>query len=233
MSDLPAAMTLQLPLGISLKPSVDFAGFIAGRNDELLSRLHNALDPFLYLWGESASGKSHLLQAACQQAQSNNLQPAYLPLRREHGLKPEMLEGLESFALVCLDDLERIAGNAEWERAIFNLFNLLRESGAQLLVAADRPPAKLPLDLPDLASRLTWGPCYHLLPLDDEGRLELLLASAERRGMSMSVETASFLLQRTPRDIHFLSLLMDRLDSASLAAQRRLTIPFVREILNL
>ncbi|MCU7810802.1 MAG: DnaA regulatory inactivator Hda, partial [Candidatus Thiodiazotropha sp. (ex Notomyrtea botanica)] len=101
------------------------------------------------------------------------------------------------------------------------------------VVAADHPPASLPVALPDLASRLTWGPCYHLFPLDDDERLELLLASAERRGMTMSVETASFLLQRTPRDIHFLTLLMDRLDSASMAAQRRLTIPFVREILNL
>lgn len=226
-------MTRQLPLGIGIRPSVDFASFISGRNGEAVSRLRTPLDPFVYLWGESGCGKSHLLQAACSQAHAEGRQPAYLPLKSEHEIDPAMLDGLEGFALVCLDDLERIAGNAEWERAIFNLFNLLRESGAQLLVAADRPPAKLPLDLPDLASRLTWGPCYHLLPLDDEGRLELLLASAERRGMSMSVETASFLLQRIPRDIHFLSLLMDRLDSASLAAQRRLTIPFVREILNL
>jgi DnaA-homolog protein len=226
-------MTLQLPLGISLRPSVDFAGFIAGRNAEALSRLRTPLDPFLYLWGESGSGKSHLLQAACQQAQAGDQQPAYLPLKREHGLAPEMLEGLETFALVCLDDLESVAGDAAWEGAIFSLFNQLRENQAQLVVAADRPPAQLPLSLPDLASRLTWGPCYHLVALNDDERLELLLATAQRRGLSMGVETARFLLQRTPRDIHFLALLIDRLDSASLAAQRRLTIPFVREILHL
>jgi DnaA family protein len=226
-------MTLQLPLGITLKPSVDFASFIAGRNGEALSRLRTPLDPFLYLWGESGSGKSHLLQAACQQAQTSDQQPAYLPLRDEQGLEPGMLEGLEEFALVCLDDLESVAGDAAWEGAIFTLFNQLRENKGQLMVAADRPPAQLPLRLPDLASRLTWGPCYHLIALNDDERLELLLASAQRRGLSMGVETARFLLQRTPRDIHFLTLLIDRLDQASLAAQRRLTIPFVREILHL
>ncbi|MCU7797638.1 MAG: DnaA regulatory inactivator Hda [Candidatus Thiodiazotropha sp. (ex Myrtea spinifera)] len=226
-------MPQQLPLGIGIRPSVDFSSFIAGRNGEALSHLRSTLDPFLYLWGDSGVGKSHLLQAACGLAQSEGRQPAYLPLKSEQEIDPAMLDGLEGFGLVCLDDLERITGHKDWEQAIFNLFNLLRETGAQLVVTADRPPASLPVALPDLASRLTWGPCYHLFPLDDDERLELLLASAERRGMSMSVETASFLLQRTPRDIHFLTLLMDRLDSASMAAQRRLTIPFVRETLNL
>ena len=226
-------MSQQLPLGISIRPSVDFSSFIVGRNGEALSHLRTQRDPFIYLWGESGCGKSHLLQAACGLAHAEGRRPAYLPLKSEQEMDPVMLEGLDGFALVCIDDLERIAGQEVWERAIFNLFNLLRENGAQLVVTADRPPASLSLGLPDLSSRLTWGPCYHLLPLDDDERLELLMASAERRGMKMSPETASFLLQRTPRDIHFLTLLMDRLDSASMAAQRRLTIPFVRKTLNL
>lgn len=226
-------MPQQLPLSISLRPSVDFSSFIVGRNGEAVSHLRTQLDPFIYLWGASGSGKSHLLQAACSRAHREGRLPAYLPLKSQSEINPEMLQGLEGYPLVCLDDLERIAGQTLWEGAIFSLFNLLRDNGGQLFVSADRPPAELPVALPDLASRLTWGPCYHLLPLNDDERLELLLASAERRGMSMSVETASFLLQRTPRDIHFLTLLMDRLDTASLAAQRRLTIPFVREILNI
>jgi len=226
-------MNPQLPLGLSLPSNADFSDFISGGNGEAVSRLSTPLDPFLYLWGESGSGKSHLLQAACRQAQADHRRPAYLPLGTEEGLSPEMLEGLEEFDLVCLDDLEAVAGKTTWERAIFSLFNRLRENRGQLVVAADRPPGRLPLDLPDLASRLTWGPCYHLLPLDDEGRLELLQAGARRRGLEMNLETARFLLQRTPRDIHFLSSLIERLDNASLAAQRRLTIPFVREILGL
>ncbi|MCU7904894.1 MAG: DnaA regulatory inactivator Hda [Candidatus Thiodiazotropha sp. (ex Epidulcina cf. delphinae)] len=226
-------MPIQLPLGLSIRPRVDFAGFIIGRNGEAVSRLRGNLDPFIYLWGESGAGKSHLLQASCHQAQAEGGRPAYLPFKSEHGLEPAMLEGLEAFSRVCLDDLEVLAGKPAWELAIFNLFNQLSEKGAHLVAACDRPPAQLPIQLPDLASRLTSGPCYHLIPLNDDERLELLISSAEKRGMSMSVETAGFLLQRIPRDIHFLTLLLDRLDQASLAAQRRLTIPFVREILNL
>jgi DnaA family protein len=226
-------MSNQLPLGLSIRPRIDFAHFVIGRNGEAVSRLRGEQDPYIYLWGESGSGKSHLLQAACQQSQSNGAQPAYLPFKSEHGLQPEMLEGLEAFSLVCLDDLQVLAGDPGWELAIFNLFNQLRERDAKLIIACDRPPAQLGLDLADLASRLTWGPCYHLFPLNDEERLELLLSNAQLRGLSMSVETAQFLLQRTPRDIHFLTILLDRLDQASLAAQRKLTIPFVREALKL
>ena len=226
-------MPTQLPLGLSIRPRVDFSHFVIGRNGEAVSRLRGELDPFLYLWGDSGCGKSHLLQAACQLAQTTGGQPAYLPFQSEHGLEPPMLDGLEAFSLVCLDDLNVLAGKPEWELAVFNLFNLLREKNARLIVASDRPPGQLSLHLADLASRLTWGPCYHLIPLNDEERLELLLSSAEGRGMSMSIDTARFLLQRTPRDIHFLTILIDRLDQASLAAQRKLTIPFVRETLNL
>jgi DnaA family protein len=226
-------MPTQLPLSLSIRPSVDFTGFIAGRNAEAISRLRGESDPFIYLWGVSGSGKSHLLQACCHQAHMDHGRPAYLSFNSEHGLEPAMLEGLEAFSLVCLDDLEVVAGKRDWELAVFNLYNQLRDGGAQLVVACDRPPGKLPLQLADLASRLTWGPCYQLFPLNDEERLELLIRSAERRGMAMSVEIASFLLQRIPRDIHFLALLIDRLDQASLAAQRRLTIPFVREVLKL
>ncbi|MES9941949.1 MAG: DnaA regulatory inactivator Hda [Candidatus Thiodiazotropha sp. 6PLUC2] len=226
-------MPTQLPLGLSIRPRVDFRHFVIGRNGEAVSRLRTETDPYIYLWGDSGCGKSHLLQAACQQSQANGQQPAYLPFKSEHGLQPAMLEGLESFSLVCLDDLQVLAGDRAWEVAIFNLFNQLREHHAHLIIACDRPPGQLALQLPDLASRLTWGPCYHLFPLNDEERLELLLSSAESRGMSMSVDTARFLLQRTPRDIHFLTILIDRLDQASLAAQRKLTIPFVREALKL
>jgi DnaA family protein len=225
-------MPTQLPLSLNIRPSVDFSSVIIGRNGEAISRLRSESDPFVYLWGASGCGKSHLLQACCHQEQQQG-QPAYLPFRSERGLEPVMLEGLDAFSLVCLDDLEEVAGEQAWELAIFNLYNQLREKGARVIVASDRPPSKLPLQLADLASRLTWGPCYQLFPLNDEERLELLISNAERRGMTMSVEIASFLLQRTPRDIHFLTLLIERLDQASLAAQRRLTIPFVREILKL
>ena len=226
-------MQTQLPLGIELKPSVDFNSYIAGRNAEALARLRVEHDPLIYIWGTPGCGKSHLLQAACRQASQTGRHCAYVPLIEIADLEPDLLEGLENLDLVCLDDLGQLAGNPEWELALFNLFNLLREQNAQLLVSANTPPAQLPVKLRDLASRLTWGPCYQILPLDDNGRQELLMRNAEQRGLELTPETASFLLQRIPRDIHSLTRLVEKLDQASLAAQHKLTIPFVRKVLGL
>ncbi len=172
-------MPSQLPLGIELKPAVDFSSFILGRNGEAVARLRNNQDPFIYLWGKPGCGKSHLLQAVCGQQSSLGNHCAYIPLAEIGALQPAMLEGLESMDLVCLDDLEQLAGAAAWELALFNLFNQLRERHAQLLITAHLPPAQLPIKLRDLASRLTWGPCYHLTALDDDGRLELLIRHAQ------------------------------------------------------
>jgi DnaA family protein len=226
-------MSSQLPLGLALQPQVDFAGFISGRNGEALARLQGWQDPFLYLWGEPGCGKSHLLMAACRAHAEMEQHCAYLPLTEIDSLEPAILEGLEDLDLVCLDDLQRLAGHEEWELALFNLFNRLRERDAQLVVTANQPPNGLPIKLPDLASRLTWGPCYQLYPLDDQQRQQLLINSARERGLEISPETAGFLLSRIPRDSHSLSQILEQLDQASLAAQRRLTIPFVREVLGL
>lgn len=226
-------MTVQLPLGIALKPAVDFDSFILGCNGEAVARLRNEQDPFLYLWGSSGCGKSHLLQAVCSAQDALDRRCAYVPLAQIDTLQPAILEGLEGLDLVCVDDLEHLAGRDAWELTLFNLFNLLQERKARLLVTARLPPAQLPIRLPDLASRLTWGPCYHLSGLDDGGRMELLIRHTRQRGLSMSSDTAGYLLQRTPRDTHSLIRLVERLDRASLAAQRRLTIPFVREVLGL
>ena len=226
-------MSVQLPLGITLKPAVDFSSYILGRNGEAVARLRLNQDPFIYLWGSPGCGKSHLLQAVCREQSELDNPCAYVPLAKIAELQPAMLEGLEGMEMVCLDDLEQLAGSEDWELALFNLFNQLRERNARLLVAANLPPAQLPVRLPDLASRLSWGPCYHLSALDDAGRLELLIRHAQQRGLELSSDTASFLLQRIPRDMHNLTRVVEQLDQASLAAQRRLTIPFVREVLGL
>jgi DnaA family protein len=226
-------MPSQLPLGIELKPRINFDNFIGSQNSEAVSRLRLAQDPFIYLWGETGCGKSHLLQAACQEQSDAGLPVAYVPLAEIDALALTILEGLESVQLVCLDDLERLAGRGAWELALFSLFNQLRERNARLVVGANAPPAQLEIGLPDLASRLTWGPCYHLLTLDDPGRLELLMRNAEQRGLKISPDIATFLLHRLPRDAHSLARLVERLDRESLAAQRRLTIPFVRQVLDL
>jgi len=142
-----------------------------------------------------------------------------------------MLEGLEQQAVVTVDDVHAIAGQAAWEEALFHLFNRLREAGNRLVVSARGAPAALNLQLPDLVSRLGWGPVFQLQPLDDDGKRAALQLRARQRGMELPDEVAWYLLRRSPRDMDSLFELLQRLDVASLAAQRRLTIPFVRGLI--
>ena len=183
---------------------------------------------FVYLWGDSGCGRSHLLQAACREAGEAGRRAAYLPLA---SLAPAALEGLEALDLVALDDLETIARDHAWERALFIAYEALRGTRAGLLVASRIAPAGLPLALADLRSRLASGAVYQLRPLDDGQKQEALALRARLRGLELPDDTSQFLMTRYARDMHALCRMLDELDAASLAAQRRLTIPFVKSVL--
>ncbi len=225
----------QLPLGLQLLPELDFDSYFAGPNVETVAQVRRLArhqgEPFLFLWGAPETGKSHLLQAACRTASERFGPAAYVPLGQADQFQPEMLDRLEHTSLVCLDDIQAICGDRRWEEAIFHLFNRVRDGGGHLLAAADTNPHHLSLDLADLRSRLGWGPVYRLRPLDDTQRLPLLIHLANRRGLVLEPDSARYLLYRSQRGVGALVALLQRLDHASLAAKRRLTIPFLREVL--
>ncbi|MGJ7457070.1 DnaA regulatory inactivator Hda [Halomonas sp. RA08-2] len=231
MSRAPA----QLPLGVGLRDDATFANYHPGPNASLVARLTQQLDqggePFFYLWGGEGVGRSHLLQAACHAASDRELRALYLPLAELGHFPPLMLEEIERLDLVAIDDLEKVLGRKRWEEALFHAFNRLRDAGKRLVVAADASPRQLPVTLPDLASRLTWGVTFNVQGLDDPGRLAALQLRARGRGMALPDEVARFILHRGPRRLGELFELLSTLDSASLSAQRRLTIPFVKQAL--
>lgn len=221
----------QLPLRIGLRDSATFANFLPAANAQALFALQQQQEPFLYLWGASGSGKSHLLQAACHAVTETGGSAVYLPLEELSQMPAEMLDGMEHMQIVCIDEIDSIAGNSAWEQALFHLYNRLRDSGNRLVVAGNASPTMLGISLPDLVSRLGWGPVYQLQPLTDEEKAEALCLRASQRGMDMPPEVASYLLNRASRDMQALFALLDELDEVSLAAQRKLTIPFVREVI--
>jgi len=221
----------QIPLRIGLRDGATFANFFPGDNAMACHALQHAGEPFVYLWGPEGSGKSHLLQAACHAVTEVGGTAIYLALGEEQGMSPQMLEGMEQMSLVCLDNMEAVAGDEEWEQSLFHLYNRLRDSGSRLIAAGNASPTVLGIKLPDLLSRLGWGPVFQLQPLSDDGKSQALQQRAANRGMQMPPEVATYLMNRAPRDMHALFALLDRLDEVSLAAQRKLTIPFVREII--
>jgi len=226
----------QLPLALTLRNSARFDSYFPGENREVVSGLELAAEgrgeSLIYLAGAAGTGKTHLLQAVCHHAAQSNHSTTYLPMRELLELSPAIFEGLEHMDLVCLDDIDVIAGRQDWEGAMFNLFNRVRDAGNTLLVAADRRPHQAGFSLPDLKSRLGWGVTYVLRPLDEETVRAALSDGAQRRGLELPEETARYLLRRFPRDLVTLFDLLDQLDQAALVAQRRLTIPFIKSVLD-
>ena len=229
---------LQLPLSVQLRDDATFANYYPGPNEPLvnmldLDRCADGIAPesFLYLYGASGVGCSHLLQAACHQVDRLGYRSAYLPMDEMVEYPPRVIEGFEAMELVCLDSIEAIGGCPLWEEAIFNLFNELRERGKRLLVASTCPPRQLPLQLPDLVSRLSWGLVFQVMPLSDHDKLMTLRLRAHLRGLELSEDVAKFILNRSPRTMQDLFEVLARLDGASLRAKRKLSIPFVKEVM--
>lgn len=221
----------QLALRIGLRDGITFDNFLAEGNEALLHQLREGSEPFIYLWGQAGSGKSHLLHALCHAANEHGVTAVYLGLSEHRALDVAMLDGLENYALVTMDDIDSVASEDQWEVALFHLYNRIRDSGARLVVSATNPPANAGFHLRDLVSRLGWGPVYQLHPLDDNGKAAALQLRARRRGMELPDDVVSYLLKHSTRDLPGLFALLDELDQATLTAKRRLTIPFVRELL--
>ncbi|MDJ0750329.1 MAG: DnaA regulatory inactivator Hda [Woeseiaceae bacterium] len=222
----------QLALPLQLADHAVFASFLAADNDTLVAALVDlsggSTGQGCWLWGAAATGKTHLLQAVCDAAGDH---AAYLPLDMLRAAGPGILEGLESRDLVCIDDIDLVAGDDEWERALFSFYNALHETGGQLVVAAAATPRETGFSLADLASRMSKLPVFQLRALTEEQRVAALQLRARHRGLELPDDTAAFMLRRSRRDMASLYDLLDRLDHESLKAKRRLTIPFVRGVL--
>jgi DnaA family protein len=226
------ALVSQLVLPLRLADHAIFASFLSAGNETLVDLLAGFADgadgPGCWLWGPAATGKTHLLQAACDRAGDRSV---YVPLGELSAASPELLDGLASRDLVCLDDIDSVAGDAAWEAALFDLFNQIHDAEGHLVVAASMSPRECPVSMADLKSRLTRLPTFHVQPLDEASRVEALQLRAGHRGLDLPDDTARYLISRNRRDMASLYSLLDKLDLEALRAQRRLTIPFVREVL--
>jgi DnaA family protein len=227
-------MTPQLPLALRWPRRQRFEHFHPGANAAALDAVQrqavDARAPWVYLYGAPGSGRSHLLIAACQAASAAGRVVQYLPLA-SIGDCTAALRGVAGTELVALDDLGAIAGQHDAEHALFDLYNRANAEGSGLLFAASATPSQLGLALPDLRSRLGASTQFALKPLDDEERRIVLKAQAASRGIELDDSVLDWLFARYARDLGALLELLDKLDQASLAAQRRITVPFLRNFL--
>ncbi len=226
----------QLVLPVRLADEASFDNFLVCDSNRLcVARLRALLEQpgwTLLLHGASDSGRSHLLAASCRYLEQQGAETVLFQLAELRDYPPaELFDGLEARALVCLDDIDAVIGIPGWEEALFHLYNRSTESATRLLLTAAKPPADLGIVLPDLRSRLQAALVLGLASLADEEKILALQLRAQNRGMALEPEVARFILQRSARGMSTLIETLDRLDSATLEAGRRISIPFVKSIL--
>ena len=230
-------MNHQLALAIQLNDEATFVDFCWEQNKllekQLLQTIAGEEPHIVYLWGQRGNGKSHLLQACCK-ASSPDRPAIYLPLATLKEWGPSILDDLDTQALLCIDDLDLIAGDKPWEEAIFHLFNRIKDNeNTSLIFTSQYAPRHIPITLPDLKSRLSWGLVVLINELNDDDKINTICLHAKKRGFELPTAVAQFLVNRSARNMHDLQSLLDQLDKASLIAQRKITIPFVKQWLNI
>lgn len=227
----------QLTLSVGLNDEAAFDSFYTSDANKLtLNTLSGGLreetDSMIYLYGGISSGRSHLLQAVCREADTLKMSVVYLPLADMQSYNPsEIFEGLESQQVLCLDDIDVIAGNDLWEREVFNLYNRVLAVGGYVVMSANCAPKALALKLPDLQSRLAQFLVLKIQPLTDEAKQAALQLRAKIRGMQLDDDVVAYMLRHGQRDMTYLIECLDKLDKASLNQRRRITIPFAKQVL--
>lgn len=221
----------QLPLNITLRDEATLDNFFKTDTVKpLLNALQRQLgeggEAFLYCYGAHDAGKTHLLQGACHLAGESS---AYLPLADLSSYPPsEVLQDMEHLDLVCVDDINAVLGDTDWELELFHFFNRAREQKCRLFFSGSAAPRELAVELPDLQSRLSWGEVYQLQSAGDDTKQEILRFRAQRLGLEMPIEVGKYIVSRAPRALSSLLSLLRDLDTASLAHKRPLTVPFVK-----
>jgi DnaA family protein len=223
----------QLPLELRLDRFARFASFVASSNRSLMTHLKSCAagsrSELLWIWGSAGSGRTHLAQALCTEAGEAGRRAMYIALEKE--TEPAVVANLDRLDVVALDGVDRVAPLPAWQEPLFALLNSYYRGRGVLLMTADQAPAGAGFSLRDLASRAAGAVVYRIQTLSDEDRLQALLCHAEVRGLELDAATGSYLFTRVKRDMRELCAWLDRLDRAGLVAKRRITIPFVRELL--
>lgn len=227
----------QLTLAVNIQDNLTFANFFTANDNGLIQTLKNQWQTdghsFIYLAGASGSGCSHLLQAACDYANQKGHQSLYLPLKALVHQSPSVLDGLQTYPLLAIDDIELLLGKADWQQALLHLYHLLQSREGLLLMSSHIAPQRLNLELKDLDSRLRSALLLKVHELNDEEKQQALILRAKMQGLLIDKKVAHYILAHTLRDMHQLQNLLDKLSEESLVEKRLITIPFVKQVLGL
>ena len=222
-----------LLLPVSVSEHMVFESFYPGPNLEIYQALQANVQKSLWISGVQSSGKTHLLQATFQRCIRLSKSSLYIPMREFDQFSPEILDDLEQLHLICIDDIEFILGNQAWERKLLDLYERIQTTDTHLVVASHDSPKGINFFLPDLASRFSMSLIHQLEMISEIEILSAIQMHAEVRGFNLPKESVNYLLKRVERNVGSLIDIIEILDYESLSKQRKLTIPFIKNILNI
>ena len=223
----------QLLLPVSISEHMVFDSFYPGPNIEIYQSIKTDSQKFLWIAGSKGSGKTHLLQAALHQCFSFSNKGLYIPMHNFKEFNPEILDNLDQLDLICIDDIECILGKRIWEEKLMGLYERLQTAKSQLIVGSFESPKGTHFHLPDLASRFTMFVVHRLELLSESETISAIQLHANTRGFDLPDDCAKYLIRRVQRDVGSLIEIIQILDYESLSKKRKLTIPFIKSILNL
>jgi DnaA family protein len=233
------SLPLQLTFNMQLKSDLTFANYCLGSNKDAVSlltvnydNLFDSIKSIVYLYGNPGVGLSHLLQASCHHVDAMGGRSMYLPMSQMIHYSPDVIEGVEYFDQVCIDDIGIISRIPKWEEAIFDLFNRAYDSKVKIIISSKKPPAKSDIKLKDLRSRLSWGVVFKINSLTDAEKLEAIKLRSKLQGHNLNEDVIRFLISRSKNDMHNEFNVLNKLDYASLKEKRKITIPFIKNIMS-
>lgn len=225
-------MQTQLTLRVGLSDHAGFDNFLVGSNAEVIAAMRDFIEhagQLIFLFGDHGSGKTHLLYAAQRSALAKSRRAAYLSMA-DAGVAKHVTSFVDHGELVCVDDVDQAAGCGKLERVLFNLLEQQRQLNGSVIMAANSPIQKISFGMPDLLSRLSSGVSYQVRALTDQQKREAMRLRAQQRGIELSDDVISYVMQHFARDTSSLFALLDKIDKTSLSRQRLVTIPFIKQL---
>lgn len=227
-------MPEQYPLHFEFLANQTFTDFFAGENQPIIENLKQCVlgngEQNIFLRGKSGQGKSHLLQACCHYAQQQHKQSFYFDLSRHSRHQPAILKGIDEYDVVCLDNIDAIVGDKNWELTLYDLMTWHYEKGHQLIISSSYLPNHMEVITTGLKEYLNWGLILQLKTLVDTNNINALIFKADSMGFEISPQVGRFLVIQHQTELHDLWPLLEKIDRASLAAKRKLTVPFLKQL---
>ena len=223
----------QIPLDVSLSEYMTFETFYLGPNKSVVDSLRDEKNQLIWLAGLEGFGKTHLLHAFLNSHEHENKKVLYLPMSESQDFTPDILDNLAQYDLVAIDDIENIIGDITWEEQLLKFYEDSYSTRNKILITANDTPKGLNFLLPDLSSRFNLALIERLRPMNEDEMIKAILIHSKARGFDLPEDSAKYLINRVPRDVSVLIDMIKLLDYESLSMQRKLTIPFIKTVLDI